>query len=509
MNRRLLVVLLGVALLASGSTRAADLEPIVYTITVANPESHIAEIEATIPTEGRRAIDLMMAVWSPGFYRVEDYATRVQAIAARDADEVIPIEQTAKNRWRIRLGTGAPKHVTLAYTLVCKERSVTTNWVGADFGVFNGPATFVTLVENATRPHEVRMTLPPAWSTSASGLPRAPDGRRDAYRAPDFETLADSPILAGPLGITEFTVDGKVHQVVSAGDTGTWDAKRAARDLQTIVAEARKFWGFELPYRKYAFLLLFRQGGGGLEHKDSTLVTSSPAMGGSPDAYRRWIGLMSHEYFHAFNVKRLRPVELGPFDFENAPTTTSMWISEGVTSYYGGLMVRRSGLNTDDEYLTSLSSQIDRLQKAPGRLMQTLEQSSADVWNNSLSGVNPAATTVSYYGKGQVVAFLLDAHIRTLTNGRRSFDDGMRLAYKRYSGTSGFTPDQFRAVIEEVAGADLKEWFRKAIASTEELDYTEALDWFGLRFAPDWRLEVQPGATPAPRAHLRAWLSSR
>jgi predicted metalloprotease with PDZ domain len=329
------------------------------------------------------------------------------------------------------------------------------------------------------------------------------------YRAPDFEMLADSPILAGNLGIEEFTVDGKVHQVVSAGEVGTWDATQAAQDLQKIVTEARRFWGFELPYRKYAFLLLFRPGGGGLEHKDSALVTSSPTMGGSPDAYRRWLGLMSHEYFHAFNVKRLRPVELGPFDFEHAPTTTSLWLSEGVTSYYGGLMVRRSRVGDDAAQLASLSSQIGQLQTSPGRLLQTLEQSSAEVWSNSLSGVNAAPTTVSYYGKGLIVGFLLDAHIRHVTDDQKSFDDVMRLAYKRFSGERGFTADEFRAAAETVAGVDLKEWFQKALASTEELDYAEALDWFGLSLSNEWKLDLRPEASPTARAHLRSWLGDR
>jgi predicted metalloprotease with PDZ domain len=250
---------------------------------------------------------------------------------------------------------------------------------------------------------------------------------------------------------------------------------------------------------------MFRQGGGGLEHKDSALVTSSPTMGGSPEAYRRWLGLMSHEYFHAFNVKRLRPVELGPFDFEHAPTTTSLWFSEGVTSYYGNLMIRRSGLGDNAEQLASLSSPIGQLQTSPGRLLQTLEQSSAEVWNNSLSGVNAAPTTVSYYGKGLIVGFLLDAHIRHVTDDKKSLDDVMRLAYQRFGGERGFTADQFRATAESVAGVDLKAWFHKAIGSTEELDYTEALDWFGLSMSSEWKLEPRPDATPAQRAHLQSW----
>ena len=159
------------------------------------------------------------------------------------------------------------------------------------------------------------------------------------------------------------------------------------------------------------FLVVFRQGGGGLEHKNSTLVTSN-LRAGTPEGYRGWLGFIGHEYFHAFNVKRLRPLELGPFDWDNAPHTASLWISEGVTTYYADLLLARSGLWTAQDLLASLSGQIERLQNSPGRLLQSVEQSSLEVWNNSNSGVNPGASTVSYYIKGDVLGFLLDARIR-------------------------------------------------------------------------------------------------
>jgi predicted metalloprotease with PDZ domain len=165
---------------------------------------------------------------------------------------------------------------------------------------------------------------------------------------------------------------------------------------------------------------------------------------------------------------------------------------------------------TPQEYLASLSSQIGRLQSSPGRLVQTLEESSLGVWNNSNSGVNPDASTVSYYGKGEIVGFLLDARIRAATVGRRSFEDVMRLAYLRYGGERGFTPEEFRATAEEVAGVDLEEWFRRSLASTEELNYGEALDWFGLRFAEDgsWRLEILEDLSEDQRAHFAALMAS-
>ena len=174
---------------------------------------------------------------------------------------------------------------------------------------------------------------------------------------------------------------------------------------------------------------------------------------------------MSHEYFHAFNVKRLRPVELGPFDYEHPPRTSSLWIAEGFTSYYGELIVVRAGLGTTDDFLGAVSSHIEQLQNSPGRLVQSLEQSSLDVWSSGTSGVGRNRDkTVNYYVKGPIVGFLLDARIQLATAGKKSLDDVMRQAYKRYGGERGFTPDQFRQTAQEVAGVDLKEWFRKTIS---------------------------------------------
>ncbi|HSQ32750.1 MAG TPA: hypothetical protein VLN49_23000, partial [Gemmatimonadaceae bacterium] len=197
-----------------------------------------------------------------------------------------------------------------------------------------------------------------------------------------------------------------------------------------------------------------------------------------------------------------------------APKTPSLWISEGLTTYYGDLMVARSGLAGTPEFLGWISALISQLQNTPGRLVQTLSQSSLDVWNSENSAVGmDRATTVSYYTKGPVVGFVLDARIRHVTDGRRSLDDVMRSAYARYSGAHGFTPEQFRSVASEVAGTSLDDWFHRALDTTEELDYDEALAWYGLQLQGGvdpktrWQLSVRPDATPTQSAHLASLLS--
>jgi predicted metalloprotease with PDZ domain len=508
---RTFAIAIGFALAAT-LPEAHAAEPARYVVTVRNVEGQTADVMGTIPTAGRSRVDLMMPVWSPGFYRVEDYAQKVQDLEARGEDGTpLTVLHPTANEWTVESGKRA--RIVIAYRLLCDRRSVTTNEIAPTYAVFNPAATFVvprTVVQARQWPIRVSLELPPGW-TAVTALPGPKASARPEFRADDYETLVDSPILAGVLSVYPFDVSGREHLLVGAGDMGAWDGARRARDLARIVAETRRFWGF-LPYKRYVFLSVFREGGGGLEHKDSTLFTSSAARLATPKAYLGWLGFVGHEYFHAFNVKRLRPVELGPFDFDKAPTTGSLWIPEGLTTYFAKLMVHRSGLSTREDYLGQLSAQIKALQSQPGRLLQTVEESSREVWSNSNSGVGPSASTVSYYVKGDVLGFVLDARIRKATNGRRSIDDLLRLAYKRYSGARGFSAAQFEATAADVAGVDLSSWFARALRSTEELDYGEALDWFGLRFqemsdAPsDWTLTEREDATPEQAGHRAAWL---
>jgi predicted metalloprotease with PDZ domain len=513
MRVRLLVCVIPVMILGRlapvpGGARAA--EPISYTVRFPAPGQHVAEVEAVYPTEGRSAVELMMPTWTPGFYRVENYAAQIGDLSARaPGGRALPVEQPRKNRWTIPAGGG--EQVVVTYKLRCASKSVTTNWVSDDFAVLNGAATFLTLAEKGPRPHDITIELPVGWKQSMTGLDAALDGKANHYRAADFDAVVDSPIVAGNPDVRAFEVAGSKHVLVSAGDFAGWDGKRAAADLEKIVRENRRLWGF-LPFKRYVFLFVFRPGGGGLEHLNSALLTCSARAMRTPASYLSWLNFVSHEYFHAFNVKRLRPVELGPFDYEKPPRTTGLWVAEGFTCYYEGLVTIRAGLGSARDFLSRLSGNIDRLQKTPGRREQTLEQASLDVWTSSFSGIGGGSKTVSYYIKGPVVAFLLDARVRRATRGANSLDDVMRLAYQRHGGAKGFTAEQFRKAAEDVAGADLGAWFKKAVGSTVELEYDEALDWFGLRFARGngdertWRLEVRDDATEAQKARLRAWL---
>jgi predicted metalloprotease with PDZ domain len=470
-------------------------EPIRYTVSFPAPQTHYIEVSASVPTARRPEVELMMAVWTPGSYLVREFSRHVEAVTAIGPEgRALAVEKSDKNRWRISTG-GAPT-VTVRYRVYAREMSVRTNWVEAGFALLNGAPTFLTLADRVARPHEVVITPAHGWNRSMTALADLGGGPH-RYRAPDFDTLADSPIVVGNPAVYEFTVDGKKHYLVNEGEGGVFEGARAAKDLEAVVREHRRMWG-SLPYDKYVFLNVITEAAGGLEHKNSTVLMTSRWATRTRRPYVAWLDLASHEFFHAWNVKRLRPVELGPFDYENEVHTRSLWIAEGVTDYYADLALHRAGLTTREEYLDSLSNKIEELQTTPGRLVQSAELASFDAWIKYYRpDENSANTAISYYTKGSVVALLLDARLRKISNGARSLDDVMKAAYQKYADTRGFSADEFRAVAEQVAGVSLKPFWDAAVTGTAELDYPEALETLGLRF----RSVVVPADRPG-----KAWL---
>jgi predicted metalloprotease with PDZ domain len=445
-----------------------------------------------VPTDGHPVIELDMAVWTPGSYLVREYARNVEHVAAAAGARLLSVVKTQKNRWRVE--TGGADEIVVRYRVYGREMSVRTNFIEADFALLNGAPTFLTLVDDrGPRPHDVRLELPPSWKTSVSSLPDAPGGGPHHYRAPDYDTLVDSPILAGNPAIYSFTVQGIRHYIVNVGEGGIWDGQKTVADVQKIVETIAGFWG-TVPYDKYVFFNLITEANGGLEHKNACTLMTSRWKARTRRGYVDWLTLAAHEFFHAWNVKRLRPSELGPFDYDRENPTRSLWVAEGITSYYGDLLAARAGVITRDEYLNELSNLIAELQSTPGRLSMPVEEASFDAWIRYYRpDENSPNVAISYYTKGAIVGFLLDVEIRRATSDAKSLDDVMRLAWQRYSGTRGFTPDDFRGLVSEVAGRDLSTWLQKALASTEELDFTQ-VSWLGLRIRTD--------TPPTPRAWL-------
>lgn len=504
--------LAGAVAMSSPLPAAKALDPLSYTIRFPDPASKTFTVDLSVPPLDRPAVDLMMAIWSPGFYGLQNYADRVSNVEAHGADgRALELARPSPSRWTV--ATGSRSAFTLTYTVAAPRGSNLGNGVTETSAVIIGPATYITLVEPSPevhRPADVRLELPAGWTGSMTSLGTARDGQPNHYVAPDYDVLADSPVLAGAdLTTTTFTVKGITHYWTYLGHA-KWDGASVAQWLEPLIEEHVRFWG-DLPYRKYAFLNIVTggRGGSGVEHLNSVAITTSGDEPATPEARFRQAAFLSHEYFHAMNVKRLRPIELGPFDYEHAPVTTGLWVGEGLTSYFGDLLAERSGLGSPSDYLNLESRHIRDLQvNQPGRLVQTLEQASSQMFERL-----PADKKVDYYIKGPVAGLVLDAHIRHRTNGRKSMDDVMRLEYRRWSGARGYTAAQFNQTVSDAAGVDVGPLLHRLIASTDEIDYTEMLDWFGLRFVPNevpakaWTLEVRPDATTAQKEHFSAFMA--
>ncbi len=471
-----------------------DHAPLRTILRFPHPQAHLMEVELRIEVPDPGApLELWMPVWTPGSYLVREYARHLEGFEAEGPGGA-PLEwgKTAKNVWRVEpAGAG---NLTVRYRLYGREMSVRTNWIEDGFALVIPAGTFLTARGLEGRPHAVRVEPPPGWAGVWTALDPESGAETGAYayRARDLDELVDSPLLAGSPAVHDFEVDGKPMSLVNLGEGGLWDGDRAAADVRRVVEGYRALYG-GLPFPRYLFLNLITESRGGLEHKNSSVLMTSRYAFRDRRSYVSWLGLVSHEFFHVWNVKRSRPLALGPFDYEREVYTRSLWVAEGVTNYYTDLIPRRAGLTTDEEYLEKLGKLVESVQTTPGRLLTSLEGSSFDAWIKLYRpDENTANTTISYYVKGAVAAWLLDAALRRTTGGAGSLDDLMRLLFQRHAGERGYTDEEVQAAAESVAGQSLGDFFDRVVRGTGELDYAPALAWFGLRFKPEDSGEEAP-----------------
>ena len=439
-----------------------------YLVDFSNAKNHYVNVVATIPVRAETT-ELMMAVWTPGSYLVREYARHIDSIEAKSGGKKLEFEKTRKNRWVVQ--TKGIKSFQLRYRLYCNEMTVRTNFTGNQYAMINGAPTFITVADRLDQKHIVRLKLPKPWKRSATSL-RSTGKHPHTFVANDFDELVDSPIVAGNVQVYPFSAGGVEHQLVNVGESGQWNGTQAAADLKQVVQAHQEMWG-TTPYDRYLFINMISDSRGGLEHDFSTLLMTSRWKFRDEKGYQDWLSLASHEFFHTWNVRRLRPEPLVEYDYETEIYTDVLWIAEGITSYYEDLALVRSGLIDQREYLARLSQNVEKVQQTDGRKVQSLRESSFDTWIKFYRpDENSINTRISYYSKGAVVAFLLDAKIRKLTDGEKCLDDVMRTMWEQHA-QSGFTSKDFRKVASSVAGQDLHDWFSVAVDSTQELDYSD------------------------------------
>jgi predicted metalloprotease with PDZ domain len=454
----------------------------IYSVAMSQPQTHLFEVTLEIKNWQDSVLDLKMPVWTPGSYLVREYARLIQDFQAETQDkQPITSQKISKNHWQ--LDTENISDIIVKYQVFANDLSVRTNHLDATHGYFNGAALFFFITGFKNCPFEVKINPPDHWKV-ATALPSIANSQ-NRFKAPDFDTLVDCPFEIGTHQLYEFEVLGKKHQLAIWGD-GNADPQKIIEDISKIIATEAKLFG-GLPYDNYLFILhLSASGYGGLEHKNSCSL-NYPRLGfRNTEKYQRFLQLVAHEFFHLWNVKLIRPKGLETFDYTQENYTTSLWFSEGTTSYYDLLIPLWAGIYDSQTFLENCSKEITRFFLTPGRQFQPVSESSFDAWIKLYRrDANSDNCQVSYYLKGELITLLLDLLIREKHQNKRSFNDVLvKMWYNFGKLETGFTPEQLKTTIEQVAETDLTDFYRCYIDGTEELPFCEYLEPFGLEIKP-------------------------
>jgi len=453
------------------------------TVTMEQPNTHSYHVVLRCEGVKGEAQDFKMPSWTPGYYIIMDYARNVLNFRAVDgAGHPLTWQKTAKNTWRIK-SRGATS-VTASYDVYAFTRFVAESYLDDSMAFISPTSVFMYLAGRIQHPVTVIIKPYQSWDRISTGLDPV-QGQTNTFFAPDFDVLYDCPILVGNQEILPFEVRGIPHAFVG-NNLGTFDRAKFVSDLKRIVEAAVALIG-EIPYRHYTFISI-GPGGGGLEHSNSVALTFDGSSLNRPEGNTRWLSFVSHEFYHLYNVKRIRPLALGPFDYDKENYTHMLWVAEGFSVYYEDLILNRAGLLSRDEFLDRVRSTVARYENVPGHLFQSATESSFDTWIQFFNrGGNSANTTISYYDKGAALGLLLDLKIRNETKNRKSLDDVMRTLYQKYYKElkRGFSDEEFRAVCENTAGVPLTEIFEYA-STVKDIDYPKYFAYAGLD------IDVQP-----------------
>src|SRR5690349_9154012 len=462
---------------------------ISFTVSMSKPHTHLLEVEMRITESGATTVSedvLVMPVWTPGSYLIREFERHVQNFSAVDASgRALPWEKIKKNSWRIE--TNNTRDIRVKYLVYANELSVRTNELNSDHAFWNNAALLMYMERNLARPVKIHVNPAPGWKV-ATGLPAVP-GEKNTFEAPNFDILYDSPFEVSDFKQIDFMVRGVPQRIVIDGE-GNYDPALMKAEVQKIVETEVALFG-DIPYHDYTFFLHLRpNGGGGLEHLNSTALGFPRFRFSSAAGYRRFGALVAHEFFHLWNVKRIRPDALGPFDYTKENHTKLLWVAEGITEYYGQLMLRRAGLISDEAYLQHLASQIQDVQDTPGRKLMSAEDASFNSWIKEYRpDENSINSQISYYDKGELLGMLLDLEIRRRSNNAKSLDDVMRMLYNDFfKKNRNYTPADFQKVCETAAGSSLEDFFARYVRGTDELPYNQVLPAAGL--------EIQQAGVP-------------
>lgn len=502
-----------------------------YNINISDPKSHYAEVTLRMEDLKPGKVEIYMPVWTPGSYLVREFSKNVESVSARGltmeeskmvfAEEpanfgiALSAEKINKNTWILSI----PKNVAAAkfhYRVYCFEMSVRTSFIDEDQALLNMASVLMTVKGSENKGGDLDIDFPVRWFNYATALDLA-DGASDAVREytelelktelrrleftyPNFDDLMDAPLQLGDFPKIKFDVNGVPHEVAMVGRNNA-DMEKLATDMQLMCRTMSKVVN-DHPCKRYTFIVQnVEAGGGGLEHKNSTVLMMSRWAYTDPNRYKGFLGLVAHEYFHLWNVKRIRPAELGPFNYREENYTSLLWLAEGITSYYDEIALMRAGIVTRKEFLNNMAGYVNAHENRIGARVATISEMSRDAWIKEYRpNENSKNSTYSYYSKGVIVGFLFDAWIAANTNGSKHLDDVMQYLWRTHYKNKalgeegkGITEKEFIDAVKTVivsgngnpelgigTGMSFNQFAKQLLHSTDIPDYSALLKSAGI-----------------------------
>ncbi len=429
-----------------------------YSIHIKDPNTHYARVTMEISGIKSKSVELRMPVWTPGSYMVREFERNIMTVSAKAGVQTMQVSKSDKSTWTIS-NPKAHQSISVSYDVYCFESGVRTSYIDSDHAFFLLTSCLMYTGNTQSNPGKLKLEYPAQWSKVSTTLTKTAENE---YAFSSYDELVDSPIEIGNHVELAFDVAGVPHKAAmvgmnnSIGEKFTNDLKKVCETMYQIIGEH--------PCKSYLFIIHHvEEGGGGLEHANSCVVQMPRFNYSNPDKYKSFLGLCAHEYFHLWNVKRIRPAALGPFDYSKENYTNLLWVAEGITSYYDELAMFRAGFMKQEEYLKSLAGTFNNTLNRIGGSAQSLHDASYDAWIKEYRpNENSINSNISYYLKGAAVAALLDIELLAATDGKKGLDHLMRYLYAEFyiRQNRGFTDQEFYNAINTVAGKplDIKEW---------------------------------------------------
>jgi predicted metalloprotease with PDZ domain len=486
-------------LIASSLTLITNAQSISYQLRMPKPQNHYFEVEMTLADFKEKQLDIKMPVWAPGSYLVREFSKNVNLVKAFDEKgKEIQVQKKKKNTWAI--STDGNKKIKVKYEVYSFELSVRTPFLDLTHGFVSGSGVFMYVEGYKDKKGTLEVVPHASFKTITTALPKAgmsvqKDGSQ-TFEFSNYDQLLDCPIEIGNQTVFDFMASGTKHTVAMYGEA-YYDIEALKMDMAKVVDAETAIFGSN-PNKDYVFIVHnVVDGQGGLEHTNSCVLSVNRwTYGGSE--YRNFLNLVAHEYFHLWNVKRIRPIELGPFDYEQENYTTLLWVMEGFTSYYDELILRRAGYYTKEEMLGKIQSSVNYVEGSVGSRVQPVAHASFDAWIKAYRPTeNSANTTMTYYSRGTILGSVFDVAIISNSKGKQGLDHFMKHLYQKFyvEMNRGFTEAEFKAELEKFVGKNLDDFFKKYIHGTEIIPYAEIFDNVGVSVKDVTSFKPSFGAT--------------